>query len=263
MKLAAIYNVFDSEELLQRSINSIRKNVDRIIIVFQIVSNFGLKHEIDIESFVKSLDGVDDVVLFEPRLNSPPWINELNKRSVGCKLALGLGLSHFIHMDCDEFYDHRKFESAKKEIEKFDFDSSACSTVDFYKFENLQVEGGASFVPFIHKLQKNKTKLGNVPYPVVVDSTRKAGPSDNFRLFTKDELVMEHFSWIRKSVKQKLLNSTARHSYNAIVDSIVRSFDEFKIDDKLVKLNTGLIVPLTLAKEKNLTFDEVKTKVIS
>ena len=39
-KLAAIYNVFDGEENLQSSIDSIRKNVDIIIVVQQQVSNF-------------------------------------------------------------------------------------------------------------------------------------------------------------------------------------------------------------------------------
>ena len=39
MRLGASYSVFDSEELLEYSIKSIRKNVDYISVVYQTVSN--------------------------------------------------------------------------------------------------------------------------------------------------------------------------------------------------------------------------------
>ena len=47
MKLAAIYNVFDAEELLPYSIQSIKHMVDEIVIVYQTVSNCGNKHPND------------------------------------------------------------------------------------------------------------------------------------------------------------------------------------------------------------------------
>ncbi len=41
MKLGVSYNLFDGEELLEKSILSIRENVDYISVVFQMVSNLG------------------------------------------------------------------------------------------------------------------------------------------------------------------------------------------------------------------------------
>ena len=57
MKLAAIYNVFDAEELLPYSIKSIRDVVDKVIVVYQKTSNMGEKHPNEnFEDFILSLD---------------------------------------------------------------------------------------------------------------------------------------------------------------------------------------------------------------
>ena len=41
MKIGAVYSVFNSEELLEKSIESIKDSVDFIALVYQVKSNYG------------------------------------------------------------------------------------------------------------------------------------------------------------------------------------------------------------------------------
>ena len=264
MKLAAIYNVFDGLELLEKSINSIRNEVDLIVVVYQEISNFNIKSNINIEKFLQNIKTIDIIYKYDTDLQLPPHRNELLKRSTGCKIALEKKCTHFLHVDCDELYKEESFKAAKNIICLNDYDSTACEIIDYYKFEDLQVVNKQpSYVPFIHKLQKGITKFGeNLNYPLLVDSTRKCNPTEKFFLFEKNDLVMHHLSWIRDDIKIKLLNSTARHSYNHFLDLIVQEFNDFKKGDKLVKLETGLLVPNSLiARNINFRFINVETNI--
>lgn len=83
MKLGISYNLFDGEELLEKSILSIRENVDYISVVFQMVSNLGdicnpnIKNQL-IE--LKSKGLINDFYLYIPDLNNSPHYNEITKR---------------------------------------------------------------------------------------------------------------------------------------------------------------------------------------
>jgi hypothetical protein len=263
MKLAAVYNVFDCEEMLEKSINSIRSEVDLVIVLYQEVSNFGFNHKIDILSFLKTIKGIDVVVKYDTNLFHQPHQNELSKRVAGVKIALEKGCTHFLHVDCDEIYDTKQFTAAKSKILENDYDSTCCGIIDYYKFENLQIEpDGHLYVPFIHKLIKGTTTFGHsLQYPVLVDKTRKSGPTNNFKIFSNEELMMHHYTWIREDPRSKLLNSTARHSYEWFLDEIIKEFDNFSKEDELVRLHTGLLVPLRLIDKIQIpyAFNKVKT----
>lgn len=266
MKLAAIYNVFDAEELLQKSINSIRENIDIVIVIYQEVSNFNKKHRLNITNFVKNLNGIDYIEKYETNLTIPAFKNELTKRILGCKKAVELGCTHFLHIDCDELYDTEQFKKAKESIILNNYDSTACKFNDYYKYDDLQVINDDSYIPFIHKLEKGITKFGfNLQYPVLVDATRKANPINNFYLFKENELAMKHYSWIRSDVEQiqeKLMNSTARPSYNSFLNEILKEYQSFNPQDQLVRLETGLLVPLSLVKKNNIPWSYKLVKTI-
>ena len=262
MKLAAIYNVFDGEEILQSSIDSIRKNVDAVIVVFQQQSNFGINHIIDLYQFLNHLKGIDYLIEYKPDLSNPAYVNEITKRVIGYQKAKSLDYTHFLYLDCDELYDEKQFVEAKLFIEKNDIDSSICMYRNFYKFENLEIQDESFYVPFIHKIKNNQI-FGNVNYPVLVDFTRKCGPNNTVKIFNLEEICMKHLSWIRKDIKTKLLNSSSRHVFDNIIEDIVSYFETFSIQDKLVKLNNGLILPEKLCKGKNISFERVlKTREV-
>ncbi len=68
------YVVFDSEELLEASILSIRKDSDYICVVYQTISNWGNKtsnpHLEDFLQDLRSRKLVDELVFYEPKVYS-------------------------------------------------------------------------------------------------------------------------------------------------------------------------------------------------
>jgi hypothetical protein len=238
MKLAAIYNVFDAEELLPYSIQSIKHMVDEIVIVYQTVSNCGNKHPNDsFDNFISDL-GVEHLIHYTPKITNHPYdseINERNKRGIGCKRAMELGCTHFLFVDCDELYDTDQFLQAKEQIIQNDYDSSACQMATYYKSPTYRLTPNEEYyVPFITKLQPGITQLSNFgDYPVVADPTRKAYPWDNFKKFDRQDLEMHHFTMVRKDVELKFRNNTTLSSRNYSYEELVKNFNDFKPGDKL------------------------------
>lgn len=264
-KLAAIYNIFDGQENLVSSIKSIRENVDIIIAVQQEVSNFGNKHTINLKKFLQNIKEIDFVLNYEPNLLLIAGKNEFNKRIIGLKKAIDLGCTHYLHIDCDEEYDKLNFKKAYNKILENDYDSTACNLINYFKFKDLMIDEKSDYyVPFIHKIQKGKMHLGlESPYPVYVDKTRKGNPVNNFYLFKEEELQMHHFSWVRNNIEEKLINSTARPIFEPYRKEIVKSYNDFQREQKLIKIKNFLTLPENILSSipfKN--YEYIKTKVI-
>ena len=114
IKLGVAYNVFDGEELLEASIKSIRNCVDYICVVYQEISNFGMKCSDTLMETLNALHAqglVDELISYTPRsflsvrrrnlfqakqldsilavqlqpLSSDTFFNELTKREIGAK----------------------------------------------------------------------------------------------------------------------------------------------------------------------------------
>jgi len=131
-KLGVCYNVFDCEELLEGSIKSIRGDVDFITVVYQIVSNYNERCNPHLVSFLTRLKtvGLIDLLipytpqntpwssdeafpLLHPSIRQqcnakdhvhPSYLNEATKRELGRLSLLENGCSHFLAMDCDEYF---------------------------------------------------------------------------------------------------------------------------------------------------------------
>lgn len=202
-KVAAIYNVFDGEEFLRRSMESVAAGVDLFIIVYQTVSNFGEEYDplphIDLKDFPKPVA----MVKYTPQVWGG-FNNEIAKRNLGLDVAIGAGCTHFVHMDCDEFY--KDFVKAKDLFMQSGADGSVCSLYTYFRWPTLRFEtADGYFVPFIHKLTPY-TRAGGKIYPYYVDPTRKINAENVIQLPT----YMHHFSWIRRDIGRKIRNSSAK-----------------------------------------------------
>lgn len=205
MKLAAIYNVWDGEELLPASILSIREHVDLIIIVYQDVSNFGEKHN-PLDYLPEWMFLADDIIFdkFKPRIMTDAKRNEVLKRNNGIELALEYDCTHFLHMDCDEIY--QDFDEAKEFYINSGHAGSVCKLHTYFKRPTLRLETPEDYyVPFIHVLRQDTIAGGNV-YPFYVDPTRRINEMDIIEL----PVFMHHYSWVRNNIMRKVNNSTAR-----------------------------------------------------
>ncbi len=202
MKLAAIYNVWDSTELLRGSMLQMQYRVDVFIIVFQNISNYG-EHYSPLSDM--DLTGFNYVLRFySPDLSKPGFYNETTKRNIGLKAAKELNCTHFLMCDNDEYYEN--FPKAVDEYCAAGIQGSVCRLFTYFKLPTWRFEKEDNYyVPFIHKLNRD-TYSGSPEYPYYVDPTRRINCTD-VALINEP---MHHFSYVRKNIDRKCRNSSAR-----------------------------------------------------
>lgn len=190
---------FDGIEILPFSIESIRKQVDEVIVVYSNTSNYGATAD-----YIKELDALNvTLVNWEPNLDKRPIVNETSKRNYGLKIARSFGYTHFIMMDCDECY-----EPFEKKDGNF-----VCRLKTYIRKPTYQVDDH-TLVPFIHRLTPDLC-FGNFrTYPFAydgrdahIDPTRRMNIIKDVEM---SDVICHHFSWVRKDINLKASNSTAK-----------------------------------------------------
>ncbi len=241
MKLAAIYNIFDGEELLEKSILSIRDNVDIIIAVVQKISNWGHRYEsgaIECER-LEQMKLIDVVIHYEPTehksVGFAPWLREQSKRWVGVQKAMALGCTHVFHIDTDEFYKKEEFSKAREFLENNpEYDSSACRLKLYFKKPTWSLGlDSKCWVPFIHKVDENTytTMESCKEFPVPVDPTRSLSPNKKIYIFPEDRLLMYHYSWVRKDIARKWINSSSRFLFE--LEGVIAAYYTAQVGSKI------------------------------
>lgn len=249
MKISAIYNVYDGEELLELSILQIREDVNNIIAVVQDVSNYGNFYEGGGREAqrLKEKGLIDDIVFFTPMLDRTPAFNELHKRKIGIDNCKD---DYFILMDCDEFYDKDHFKKMKDVIIANSLECTYAHIRTYFKHPTLCFENFDNYVvPFICKNKGSELlggKMGALRKGIDVDPTRSYGLKEVFGL----PIVMDHYSWVRNNIHRKINNSTAKKNIekaNILSDwqnatdgyilksnkkKLILAFDKYKINDK-------------------------------
>lgn len=210
MKTAAIYNVWDGIEFLVGSMRCLKKHVDVFIIVYQNISNYGEPFRPFSELNVNSIMDEFNVIWIKYHPTLDPGLmgawNERSKRQMGIDYAKELGCTHFILMDCDEYYED--FGAIKDQYIQSGAEGSVVSIFTYFKSPELrQEERDKYYVPFIHKLNQN-TICGSPNYPYYVDPTRRIN-TQSVALLQAD---MHHFSWVRNDIRMKAENSSARRN---------------------------------------------------
>ena len=229
MKLGISYNVFDGEELLEKSILCIRDQVDFISVVYQEKSNFGNQCDPNLLPLLTSLKEkglVDELFEYKPKINQGGHFNESMKRNIGLFLSEGAKCTHHMSMDTDEYYDSKQFKFMCSTIEEGNYDSSACQLVTYYKNTEYRLDPMEDYyVSLIYKITPGKTFVG-CPFPVLVDPTRRM-PAGNCKIFTREEIEMHHLSYVRNDIRVKLTNSSASPNFQNI-DKLVNYFNTWE-----------------------------------
>lgn len=235
MKLAAIYNVFDGEELLAGSLRQIRSETDLIIAVVQRVGNQGEQYDGGWET-CKQLQAqglIDHIEYFEPKAISG-LDNETSKRRIGMSIAKQEHCTHFLFVDCDEYYDTAEFQNAKKRIEEQGIEASVLSMYTYYKYPHWRISGLDTYhVPFIHRLHAD-TEPRNPDYPFKVDPTRSVNIREEVVEFSADFCVMHHFSWVRNDIARKMRNSSAKGYFDKHYKAFMKEYEQMKVGDPLL-----------------------------
>lgn len=227
MRLAAIYNVWDGDELLKGSVDQIKGLVDDIIIVWQDVSNFG-------EHYTPQFDNelLEECVFikYNPNLSLNGFNNEKIKRQAGIDKAKELGCTHFVMLDCDEYYLPDQFEAVKNAVKILGLEGTVVKLITYYKNKNWRLEGMEGyFVPFIHRLRPD-TICGVNNYPFWSDPTRNINCKDVTEI-EPSVCVMHHFSWVRNNIERKLNNSSAKINFSHKIPKFIEEFETAKLGD--------------------------------
>jgi hypothetical protein len=213
MKLGVSYNLFDGEELLLYSIQSIRSHVDYINVVYQIISNHGNRANDDLEDLLQTFlkkKLIDELYFYDPNLDLGPDQNEARKRNIGLQLAKYNNCTHFMNIDVDEFYDADQFKFAKQYIDDNKIGCSAAGIVSYIKEPIYGIEGFRNaYVPFICEIDSSSEIKINTFFPVLVDPTRRFSGDKRFHLFDTNSIVMHHMGLVRRDIEKKFINSTS------------------------------------------------------
>jgi hypothetical protein len=235
MRLVAIYNVWDDWDLFQYSYKNIAQLVDGVICIYSNSSNFGQR-----AACTESLQPDGPAYFnFEPDLRLEARTNETAKRDYGLQKARELGYTHFLTMDADEFYEPEEF---LKEIPRFwnnpNLNGLVCRVKCYFKSPTLTIGYDTTLVPFIHKLEGANhefnrnypfawTKINGVQFTrekqIRIDPTRSLNFTHGIEW---SDITMHHMSWVRRDVKKKIRNSTARQNIER--SSIVRDYANAK-----------------------------------
>ena len=233
MKLGVCYMVFDGEELLRAAIKSIRQQVDFVSVTWQKMSYHGNPNDSDLESLLNQLKNerlLDQTIFFEPNLQETPKENELKLRNIGLQASRDAGCTHHISFDVDEFVAPEQLKFAKETFG--DNDCSMIENIFYYKKPTWKMHPNVknNFVSFIHPVD---TCYEMIPkYPHRIEITRRLTPYNKIRVYSSEECVTHHMTYIRKDMAKKLRNSMTGKLYQ--INKFVDEFNKYQLGDRLV-----------------------------
>lgn len=239
--LALTINAFDASELLEQLITEIRDQVDYVAAIWQKKSywkNPMSKDDMNELEKLKEMGLIDELIEFKPNYVKYSRVQECEKRNMGIDKMKALGHSHILNIDADEFYDADQFRYAKNKIHEKGYTISYCSYVNYYRdFWHYLVYPFRPFVPFIHSTYFKYTYQGPAPGPT--DPTRRINNPHNLGtyIFTDEELRMGHAAWIRRDIRKKLVNWSAKnHFEKSLIDRAVERWENWKEGDDAIML---------------------------
>jgi len=239
--LALNINAFDASELLEQIITEIRDQIDIVNALYQKQSywkNPMAEEDMDELHRLKKLGLIDELIEFKPNFMKYSREQECDKRNMGIELMRQKGISHVISSDADEFYDADQFRYAKNKIQKNGWGITYCSYVNYYRdFSHYLVYPFRPLVPFIHSTVFNYTYQGPAPGPT--DPTRRIKNPTNLGtyVFRDEEIRMGHAAWIRRDIRKKLENWSAKNHFDkSLIDKAVERWENWKEGEDAIML---------------------------
>ncbi len=108
-----------------------------------------------------------------------------------------------------------------------DHDCSIVSLVNYYRKPTYMISPDQGhIVSFIHPVS-NKYSVAQFPYGI--DLTRRHEQCNNCRVFSSEEFLIHHMSYVRKDIGKKLKNSSNGLICN--IRRIVNEFDKYKLGE--------------------------------
>jgi hypothetical protein len=224
-KCVACINFWDCSELLPYAVRQWKKCGIDVMIVYSNASNYGILSN-NTAFLTHPKFSECHILKVEPIKEMTPMDNERRKRNEGLKEARRLGYSHYISCDADELY------------EPFEIDWDAWGTVvpckTYFKSPSLTIGFDTTLVPFIHRITPTLRHEFNRRYPfawdktgIRIDPTRQMNITEG--VVFNANIVMHHYSYVRKDFNTKIENSTARNNIrkNVLFEDLEKAKDGY------------------------------------
>lgn len=200
--------MWDGSEFLPFLIPNLQRQVDQIIVVYSVHSNYGEPLNQHLIKYDKT-----KYINWEPRLRRPASENETVKRNVGLKAAIESGATHILMCDVDEFYETEYFNAEKERVYSSGY-SLVCGLQCYFKLPTLTIGSEPTKVNFIAKVYLG-IQFGGFKQPFAyegkdarIDPTRRLNTSK----VEWSNIIMHHYSHVRKDYMRKINNSTAKNN---------------------------------------------------
>ena len=232
-KIGVAYNVFDGEELLRYSIESIKDTVDYIVVVVQITSNMGEDYSSSLQLCREFLQEglIHNLHIYQPDVTIDPHLNETNKRNIGLDYCRSNGCTHFLTLDVDEVYIPHEFASATQKVIESDIDASVCRMYTYYRqFDTIVDPPEDYYVPFIYKVKEDNKFEYAINFPKIIDPTRRI-QSHTVGEFPIEKFAMHHLSYIRNDINRKFNNSSSLISLKHNINKLVNHYNQWQPGD--------------------------------
>jgi len=240
-KLGLTLNAFDASEFLNYIISEIRDQIDWVACIYQNKSYWGNpidKEDLDELQRLKKIGLVDELIEFKPNFSKYSREQECDKRNMGIEIAKDRGCSHILNIDADEAYDKEQFKYVKESINKHGWTNTYWSYVNYYRdLEHYLVYPFRPFVPGIHStFFRYKFNSGSIG---PTDPTRRIDNPNNIGtyIFKDEEIRMIHFAWVRRDIRKKLINWSAKNYFpKELIDRCVERWENWKENEKALML---------------------------
>lgn len=231
MKLAALYTLFNSTELLASSIEQIKRDVDLIILGSQEVSNAGNEMAYhDAYNIAKAEgrlkeEGRDAFIMnYKPLFSVDRKENERRKLQMMIQVAREVGATHFILMAADHFYIPEEFRKGKELVDLLGHDVTLTRLYTYYKKPTWRLTTIEDYyMTFINKIHKDTRVTKKNDWPFRVDPSIRVEPAESF--YVMEDVMLHHYSMVRKDIMSKFMNAAAGQNWNQAI--IERYFQEF------------------------------------
>lgn len=234
--LTFCYTIFNGSELLEDSINQIIEHVDNIVLCIQKVSNTGNKikfFDLNECMYLNLKHKKVHLIYYQTELHLNPKENERRKHNLMVQYAKQLGSTHFIMGAADHFYHADEFKRAVDFAIAGDYDLTASKMFTYYKKPEFQLKPIEEYyMPFVMKMHQS-TQITEKQYNFVVDPSVRIEPVHSQYLFGEDELMMHHFSMVRKDMISKFGNSASAQNWQHKIPDFIQEYENAKEGDKI------------------------------
>ena len=221
IKLGVSYNLFNGEELLKASILSIRNHVDYINVVWQDYSWTYEKANLKLKKILEELQHqglVDEIIEYKVNKGINPRKGKCRKINLGIKDMKRKGVTHFLLMDVDEFYDGNEFEKAKRIVFEKRLTHSVCSIYDYRISSIYRMRDARDYcVGFIFKMTPfsyvvANEKINNMPCRIDLFRTVPFFRLFGNRFYYLNCVSMHHMTGIRNDYDSKMKSTISVYS---------------------------------------------------